>query len=276
MIEVLGHYTEVRGTKAYFESCGAGTPVLLLHTAGRDGRQWHDLVQHLRGPFQFIAPDLPGHGKSWPLPGNTCLEDAFQIAEWLHDLVTAISDKPFVVMGCSLGGKLSLLMAALYPDVAAAVAMQGADFPAGKSGFTETSIEIMSHPQNNLTFSQLEFSMSLIGDKATPEGRQFTEWGVLSLIPRAQQGDLRAYMRCDMSDLMKKIVCPVLLVHGSCDWLVSREMVDRTHKALANARHAEIASLEGLGHFPHVEDGRRVAEAAGRFLAKALGPNAGE
>lgn len=270
MPEIEGRYTVVHGVRTYYERCGSGIPILLIHTAGRDGRQWHGVMQELGSKFCLFAPDLPGHGKSWPLADNTCLNDAQAIVHWFRDFMDAVCGKPFVVMGCSIGGKLSLLMGALFDQIRAVISMQGADAPPSSSGFSEASLDVMIHPQNNLTHSQMEFTMSLLGDECSPEGRRFTEWGVLSLIPLAQQGDLRAYSRCDLAGMTEKITCPVLLVHGSQDWIVSREMVDITYGHLTNAKKAELVSLSGIGHFPHVEDPQRTAVVASHFLAEVL------
>src|SRR5690606_14153526 len=49
---------------------GAGAPILVLHTAGADGRQAHPLMSDtaLTARHEVIAFDLPGHGHSQALP----------------------------------------------------------------------------------------------------------------------------------------------------------------------------------------------------------------
>lgn len=268
--EIEGRYVSIHGVRSYYERCGKGVPVLLLHSAGREGRQWHGIMEQLGDRFQFFAPDLPGHGKSWPLAGNTCLSDAVEISKWLVDFMTRVAGPSFAVMGCSLGGKLSLLMGGLYPQIRAVVALQGSDFQPGQSGFNDASIDVMVHPHNNLMFAQMEFTLSLLGEDATEAGRAFSEWGVLTINPLAQQGDLRAYTRCDTTSVVRDIRCPVLLVHGSRDWLVSREMVEATAKKITQSPRVEVLPLPGLGHFPHVENPKRLAAPVGKFLEEVL------
>ncbi len=266
MLEIEGRYVEIDGARTYYESCGTGAPVLLIHTAGRDGRQWQGLMQELGSTYRFFCPDLPGHGKSWPLAGNTCLQDIQAIAEWLHRFALRVMQAPFVVMGCSIGGNLSLLMGARFKEVRAVVALQGCDWT---PTFTDTALDLMTHPQISLMHSNMDFSMSLVGSKSTPAGREFSAWGVLSLIPLAQQGDLRAYAHCDTRELMGKITAPTVLLRGTEDWLVSEDMMRATFDRIVNAHPKHFEMLPGLGHFPHLEDPTRVAATVRRFLKDA-------
>ena len=57
----------------YAERAGnpQGQPLLMLHTAGADARQWHGLMgsEALQADWDLHAFDLPGHGRS-PLPAG--------------------------------------------------------------------------------------------------------------------------------------------------------------------------------------------------------------
>ena len=71
---IVGRYIWVpyEGTeyRMYFEEAGNpnGIPMICLHTAGTDGREWrHQLCDERIGKhFRVIAIDLPRHGKSIP------------------------------------------------------------------------------------------------------------------------------------------------------------------------------------------------------------------
>jgi pimeloyl-ACP methyl ester carboxylesterase len=54
--------------RVYVEEAGVGIPLLLQHTAGSDGRQYHHLLcdPEVTSRFRCIAYDLPYHGKSLP------------------------------------------------------------------------------------------------------------------------------------------------------------------------------------------------------------------
>jgi pimeloyl-ACP methyl ester carboxylesterase len=48
----------------YFESEGAGRPLLFLHPPGLSGLYWRPILDRLAGRFQSVTLDLPGHGRS--------------------------------------------------------------------------------------------------------------------------------------------------------------------------------------------------------------------
>ncbi len=54
--------------RIYFEESGKGIPLVCLHTAGSDARQWRHLLadEEFAKNFRIIAFDMPWHGKSNP------------------------------------------------------------------------------------------------------------------------------------------------------------------------------------------------------------------
>ncbi|MFN8423087.1 MAG: alpha/beta fold hydrolase [Anaerolineae bacterium] len=49
---------------------GAGPAILFLHGVPTDGRLWRPLVRRLRARHTCVVVDLPGCGRSAPLPGG--------------------------------------------------------------------------------------------------------------------------------------------------------------------------------------------------------------
>jgi pimeloyl-ACP methyl ester carboxylesterase len=64
---------------------------------------------------------------------------------------------------------------------------------------------------------------------------------------------------------LERITCPVLLVQGTADPLVSMQ----SPRFLAFARHAQLRWLPGLSHVPISDDPQRVASLMLRFLTTA-------
>ena len=69
---ITGRYVWVpyNGTeyRIFFEEAGQGIPMVCLHTAGTDSREWrHQLCDPaINANFRVIAIDIPRHGKSIP------------------------------------------------------------------------------------------------------------------------------------------------------------------------------------------------------------------
>jgi pimeloyl-ACP methyl ester carboxylesterase len=269
MSEIIGRYIAVRGRRAYFETCGTGARILLISMAARDSRQWHEVMERLSDRFTLTAVDLPGHGKSQPLPQHTLLTHVLDIATWLREFTQAVfgSDR-FAVMGCSLGGNLSLLMPAIFPDaIVAAVPIQGADHTPSMS---PQGLATRFHPQINPLPGGLEMSRSLLGSQTTEAGLELALWLAKTGDPFTSGNDLTAYTLCDVRDLMANVICPVLMVHGEEDWIVPRERVDATIGRLVNAAERSVISIQGLGHTPHIEDPDRLVAVTRPFLDQHL------
>lgn len=92
----------------YVERGGDGDPVLLLlHGLGATGTVWHGLADLLgeHWPGSWAIPDLPGHGRSDPLPRYTFGALAAAVAG------TVEPGRQVVVLGHSLGGAVGLALA---------------------------------------------------------------------------------------------------------------------------------------------------------------------
>src|ERR1700704_1954208 len=72
---VVGRYLRLdfngRPHRLYFEEAGEGIPLLCLHTAGADGRQYRAILNdaEITRRYRVIAFDMPWHGKSSPPAG---------------------------------------------------------------------------------------------------------------------------------------------------------------------------------------------------------------
>ena len=72
---ITGRYIHVpyagEDYRVFYEEAGQGIPLVCLHTAGTDSREWrHQLCDaDINGSFRVIALDLPRHGKSIPPSG---------------------------------------------------------------------------------------------------------------------------------------------------------------------------------------------------------------
>ena len=107
-----GHYVEVNGLNLYFETHGAGRPLILLHGGLGSGEMFGPILPALAERHQVIAPDLQGHGRTAdidrPIDVRLMADD---IAAFIEHLGL---DKPDVV-GYSLGGGVALQTAIKYP-----------------------------------------------------------------------------------------------------------------------------------------------------------------
>ncbi|HEU0129595.1 MAG TPA: alpha/beta fold hydrolase [Mycobacteriales bacterium] len=88
-------------------------PVVLLHGLGATNASMLPTLWDLARDHHVLAPDLPGHGASAAPWGAY---DARFFAAWLADYLDAVGVDRAVLVGNSLGGRVSLEIALLEPE----------------------------------------------------------------------------------------------------------------------------------------------------------------
>ena len=108
-----GQYAKVNGLSLYYETHGAGRPLILLHGGLGSGEMFGPILPTLTEGHQVIAVDLQGHGRTADIDRPI---DVRLMAGDIAALITHLGlDKPDVA-GYSLGGGVALLTAIKYPD----------------------------------------------------------------------------------------------------------------------------------------------------------------
>ncbi len=108
-----GQYAEVNGINLYYETHGAGRPLVLLHGGLGSGEMFGPVLPALAERYQVIAPDLQGHGRTADIDRPI---DVRLMADDIAALIGHLGlEKPDVV-GYSLGGGVALHTAARHPD----------------------------------------------------------------------------------------------------------------------------------------------------------------
>src|SRR5258708_16489575 len=128
---IIGRYLSVdaEGTtyRVHVEEAGSGVPLLCLHTAGADSRQYRHVLndREITERFRVIAFDLPYHGRSTPADGWWLKKYRLTTQMYLS-VIRAVWLKLGLarpgVMGCSMGGAILPQVLAQYQDELAGIA----------------------------------------------------------------------------------------------------------------------------------------------------------
>jgi pimeloyl-ACP methyl ester carboxylesterase len=102
-----------RGKRLEYEIRGTGLPVMLVHGFMEDRRIWDPLLKGLEKNYRWILPDLPGSGLSEFNNSLTTLDD---FAQALIAVVEQEKIPEMVLIGHSMGGYISLMLAEKYPE----------------------------------------------------------------------------------------------------------------------------------------------------------------
>ncbi|WP_416900101.1 MAG: alpha/beta fold hydrolase [Minwuia sp.] len=257
---ITGRYVHLdiagRAARIYFEEAGEGIPLVCLHTAGADGRQFRHLMTdtQITSRFRVIAFDLPHHGKSNPYEGYE--HEEYRLTTETYDAaITAFCqalelDRP-VLMGCSMGGRIVLHMAGAHPEAfRAVIGLEASDH---QQPWYDT--DWLHRPDVHGGEVCAAMISGLVAPQSPDVHRWETLWGYLSSGPGVFKGDLHFYRQDsdfrDRTHLIDTTKCAVFLLTGEYDFSCTPQDTMRTAGDIPGVE-AEI--MEELGHFPMSEN----------------------
>jgi pimeloyl-ACP methyl ester carboxylesterase len=257
---IVGRYLHLelsgRAHRLYVEEAGEGIPLVCLHTAGADGRQFRHLLNddEITKHFRVIAFDMPWHGKSLP-PDGFEREDYKLTTVSYSSMVLDVCDglglnKP-VVMGCSIGGRIVLNLAAEHPErFRALIGLESADY---QQPWYDT--EWLNRPDVHGGEVCAALVSGMMAPQSPAVSRHETLWMYKSGGPGVFKGDLHFYrIDGDLRDVVARIDtsrCPLYLLTGEYDFSCTPEDTKRTASKI---KGAELTIMEKLGHFPMSEN----------------------
>jgi pimeloyl-ACP methyl ester carboxylesterase len=260
MEPIVGRYMRVsvmgEDCRVYFEEAGQGIPLVCLHTAGADSRQFRHLMgdEAVTGNFRVIAFDLPWHGKSYPPAGwekrEYRLTTELYVAT-IRAFCAALGLKRPVAMGCSIGGRIILQLAHAHgPEFRALIGIESADF---QQPWYDTSWLHRSDVHGGEVCAALV--SGLIAPQSPGEHRHETLWQYMQGGPGVFKGDLYFY-RVDADlrgrlDGINTAVCPLYLLTGEYDFSCQPEDTLRTASSIPGAK---VTIMKKVGHFPMSEN----------------------
>lgn len=256
-LEVLGESCRI-----HVEEAGSGIPLVCLHTAGADSRQFRHLMCDLAitAHYRIVAFDMPWHGKSYPPVGWQMQEYRLtteRYVETIRAFCRALGLERPVVMGCSIGGRIVLQLAHAHgAEFRALIGLEAADF---QQPWYDTSW--LHRPDVHGGEVCAALVSGLVAPQSPSQYRNETLWQYMQGGPGVFRGDLYFY-RVD-ADLRGRLdgidtgVCPLYLLTGEYDFSCTPEDTLRTAEAIEGAK---VTIMRELGHFPMSENPARFRE----------------
>ena len=252
--------------RLYFEEAGQGIPLVCLHTAGADGRQFRALLNdsEITRRFRVLVFDLPWHGKSSPPPGFE--RETYRLTTDLYvDTVMAFCralglERP-VVMGCSIGGRAVLHLALRHGDCfRAAIGLQSATHADPGADTRLRDLGVLHRPDVHGQEAAAGSVACLISPTSPETEKWETLWHYMQGGPGVFLGDLHYYftdgdLRNGLLDGLDTKRCPLHLLTGEYDLSATPALTAELAK-LVKATSFQV--MEGLGHFP-------MSESPGQF-----------
>lgn len=253
-------YVEVDGTVAFVETAGEGPAVLCVHSAGQSGRQWREVLTGLSAwGYQPVVVDLPGHGRSDGAPGGA-VRDLAAYRDWCLALLGELELEAPHVVGCSIGGKIALDLAAMAATPLRGVVAMAADAANTRlsPAHLERSLEDAAAPSR--TDRTYYGTLAACGRDVDPDRAAAIAACHRREDPVVTTCDLIGWATHDLRGRLGDIACPVRLVVGEDDF-----WVDQADAAWAAERipGCRFEVVRRIGHYPMEELADFPARLAG-------------
>lgn len=246
---------------------GEGRPFLLLHGLAGHAEEWSDTAKWLSESHHVFALDLRGHGRSERLPNDVSPR---ALAD---DVVAALEriGQPAVLGGQSLGGSVSILVAASHPQLVRDLVVVEAD-PEGLQeqeasaliADVEARLRAWPVPFENEQEALDYFGAPSPAATAWVRGLEKREDG---LWPRFEVEVLvkmiEQMVGASSWEAWATITCPTLIVRGARGSLSEAE----ARRMAEAAPSAHIATIDA-GHDVHLDNPEAWSDALTRFLAE--------
>jgi pimeloyl-ACP methyl ester carboxylesterase len=274
---------------------GTGEVVLLVHGLGGSHLNWLSVAPRLAERHRVYALDLPGFGRS-PLAGRRSSVAAN--IDVLNRLIASLSDGPIVLIGNSMGGLLSLGVAAMHANLVRGLVLVDPAVPAPRSWrprvdrVTRTFLAAALLPSwgarrigravaalgpEQLVYETLRLcsadpsriEQAVVDAHVALEAERLAQPGWQESFYAATRSLVRVLaLKRQVLRWVHLVVAPTLLVQGDEDRLVRVESA----RAVASLRPDwEYQEFAGVGHVPMMEVPGEFLAVTGDWLARYAG-----
>jgi pimeloyl-ACP methyl ester carboxylesterase len=268
----------LHGRRVIYRVAGSGPPLVLIHGMLNSSSHWQAVAQELADSYTVIAPDLIGHGDSAAPRGDYSLGAH---AASIRDLLAAIGVERATIVGHSLGGGVAMQFFYQFPQRVERLVLISSG---GLGREVSPALRLAALPGMSLLLSLTIHPWLLAAVRGLGErlrARDVHAGVYLQAVARAlrplETADARAAFlhtlravidvrgqRVGATDRLQLLESmPTMIVWGERDHTIPIEHGRRAHEAIP---HSVFETLEGVAHFPHLEDPRALAALLRRFM----------
>jgi len=283
-------FVEVEGRQVHYLEWGhRGLPaVLCLHGGGQTAYMYEELGATLAGRAHVLAPDLPGHGDSDRVHAELDqITLPTSIAATVPALLDAFGMERVPVVGASLGGMSSIVLADRHPDRVAGIVLidvghklepEGVrrivDFMVAHESFAsldEAAAAIAGYLPQRKAIRSESLSRNL---RQRPDGRWEWKHGVGARIRAARAAgeepphpadDLSNTVLAGIEEAAGALSCPVLILRGEQSDVLSADGAD---ELVALIPDATLEVVERAGHLAAGDNPRTTNARITAFLER--------
>lgn len=252
-------YFENCGAKLYYEEQGEGTPLLFLHGASLDMRQWSHQISYFASKYWVITLDARGHGKS-SLPPGEVDPDVF----WrdVEALMNHLKIPRAVICGLSMGGHVAIQTVIHIPERVERIILIGAICTNRFNLYERICLPVNRFCLRLMPMSWLAWCMAPMYGKYNPEMKAYIKDVVGGMNHSAFNRVWKAVTSMESRSGLKDIRCPALILVGDHDNLTRRQQ-EYIHKSINASR---LVVIENAYHGSNLDNPIQVEREIDVFL----------
>lgn len=264
----------------------SGAPAVFIHGLGGSSLNWTDLVEALGDRLDSYCVDLSGFGAS-PPPRDGDYSPEGQ-ARGVASFIESLGVGPVHVFGNSLGGAVSVQLAARRPDLVRTLTLISPALPRLLPTRDTATLPLIAIPgigerlvERYMRVDAQRRVMATYdlcchdGARVPPErvAEAIDDLRARDSLPysgdaylQSLRGLLATYLDRGTDRpwrLAERITAPTLLIYGRSDRLVDSIAAHRVHR---HFRDSHVVVIPDSGHVAQIEHPEKVAAAWGRFL----------
>jgi 3-oxoadipate enol-lactonase len=247
---------------------GDGPVVTMSHSLACTLSMWDEQAQALRGRYRVLRYDTRGHGQTSAPPGAYSLE---QLAEDLYGLLTGLGISETHFVGLSMGGMIGQIFALKHPAMFRSLVLcdTSSRYPAEAwSIWAERIRTVEAKGMESMVEPTLQRWFTEPFRQRRPDVIDPVRAMIRSTPPQGFIGCCHAIPKINVTDRLKEIRCPALVIVGEDDPGTPVAMAREIHAALPSA---ELAILRSAAHLSNLEQCEEFNRVLLGFLDKASG-----
>jgi pimeloyl-ACP methyl ester carboxylesterase len=258
---------DIEGQTVAFERRGEGPPLVLVHGAVSDSRDWRAQLAGLSDEFTVVAWDAPGCGRSFDPPDDYGLDG---YADCLAAFIRAVGlERPHVV-GASFGSGLVLELYRRHPAVPRSLVLASAYAgwlgSLGREVAEERREWGLTAAEQPLDEFIRAFNETLFTESVPTELVEEMSEMVADYHPAGLRAMANAFADADLRDMLPSIDVPTLLIYGDADQRSPLAIAEDLHARIPGSR---LVVIPGPGHMVNMEAPERFNDEVRSFLRAA-------
>jgi len=238
---------------------GDGLPLVMLHGMMGAPENWLGVFPHLPPTCRSIALRFPF------FDNGQILNSVESITEYTERFLEDADLRACVLCGNSLGGHVGLNLAVERPELVKGLVLTGS------SGLFEKSFSVVGKKPDRQWFhdkmSEVFCDPVHVTDEMVDEvmGTLRIRRNIRTLVQMAKSAK-----RDNVSERLKQIACPTLLIWGREDRVTPPPVAEEFHTLIPNS---ELVWVDRCGHAAMMEHPRQFGEIVARWWARKIEPD---